>query len=39
MMAYHNVGVILKEDEVQYIEDFKNINSKEIPETFKKEQK
>ena len=22
MMAYHNVGVILKEDEVQFIEDF-----------------
>lgn len=38
MMAYHNVGVILKEDEVQYIEDFLKTLTGEIPETFKKEQ-
>lgn len=39
MMAYHNVGVILKEDEVQFIEDFLKTLTGEIPETFKKEQK
>lgn len=37
MMAYHNVGVILKEDEVQYIEDFLKTLTGEIPKTFKKE--
>lgn len=39
MMAYHNVGVVLKEDEVQFIEDFLKTLTGEIPETFKKEQK
>lgn len=39
MMAYHNVGVVLEDYEVDDIENFLKTLTGEIPETFKKEQK